>query len=100
MTARRADTQGAEKTDDLTKLPNIGPVLARKLADIGISSREDLAAMGSLEAVLRIGHTDPSACCNMLYANEGAIRGVRWHTIPKEDRARLKHLFDQARFSR
>ncbi len=84
--------------DDLTKLPNIGPVLAGKLADIGVSSREDLAAMGSVQAVLRIGHTDPSACYNMLYAIEGAIRGVRWHAMPKEDRARLKDLLDQARF--
>ena len=83
--------------DDLTELPNIGPVLARRLADVGISSRDDLAAMGSVEAVLRIGHTDASACYNMLYAIEGAIRGVRWHAISKEDRARLKDLLDQVR---
>jgi DNA transformation protein len=85
--------------DDLTALPNIGKVLAQKLAEIGVTGYEDLASMGSVEAVLRIGHVDPSACYNMLYALEGAIRGVRWHAIPKEERALLKGEFDLARTS-
>jgi DNA transformation protein len=83
--------------DDLTRLPNIGPVLATKLAEIGVSSHDDLVAMGSVEAVLRIGHTDPSACYNMLYAIEGAIRGVRWHAIPRDERAQVRDQFDRAR---
>jgi DNA transformation protein len=86
--------------DDISKLPNIGPVLAQKLAEIGITNHGDLAAVGSVEVVLRIGHTDPSACYNMLYAIEGAIRGVRWHAIPKEERAEVKDRFDEARSSK
>jgi len=35
----------------------------------------------------------------MLYALEGAIQGVRWHAIPKEERAQLKVEFDQARLN-
>lgn len=81
--------------DDLAKLPNIGQVLADKLRDIGITSRDSLAEIGSIEAVLRIGVTDPSACYNMLYALEGAIRGIRWHAIPREERRRLKEAFDR-----
>jgi DNA transformation protein len=84
-------------TVDLTQLPNIGPVLAQRLAEIGITSREELAASGSVGAVLRMGHIDPSACYNMLYALEGAIRGVRWHAIPKEERAELKAQLDTQR---
>lgn len=83
--------------DDLTKLPNIGPVLASRLAEVGIETYKDLASLGSVEVVLRLSHTDPSACYKMLYAIEGAIRGVRWHAIPKDERARVRAQFDLAR---
>ena len=82
--------------DDLSKLPNIGKVLADKLHGIGINSYDDLVVVGSIEAVLRIGQKDNPACYNMLYAIEGAIRGVRWHSMLKEDKAQLKEEFDQA----
>jgi DNA transformation protein and related proteins len=83
--------------EDLTKLPNIGAVLAEKLTEAGITCYEDLVSLGSIEALLKIrASIDPGACYNMLYAIEGAIRGVRWHAIPKEERQQLKDEFDRA----
>ncbi len=82
--------------DDLTLLPNIGPVLADKLNRIGVTNLDELVATGSVDAVIRIGVTDPSACYNMLYALEGAIRGVRWHALTKGDREKIKTEFNQA----
>lgn len=87
---------GGALLEDLTQLSNIGPTLARKLQGIGIQSLEALKEIGSVEAVLQIGVKDPSACYNMLYAIEGAIQGIRWHSIPKDERARLKSEFDLA----
>ena len=81
--------------EDLTKLPNIGPTLAEKLNQIGVTTFADLTGMGSVDAVIRIGQTDRSTCYNMLYALEGAIRGVRWHAIPKDERVQLKSEFDE-----
>jgi DNA transformation protein len=83
--------------EELLSLPNIGAVLAEKLENIGVRGYDDLAVMGSIEAVLTIGDTDISACYNMLYALEGAIRGVRWHALPKEERRKLKEAIDAAR---
>ena len=80
---------------DLNKLPNIGPTLAGKLNEVGITSFEELEKMGSVAVVLQIKDVDLSACYNMLYAIEGAIRGIRWHAIPKNERDRLKEKFDQ-----
>ncbi len=80
----------------LTQLPNIGPVLAEKLNQIGVNTYADLAEMGSVEALIRIGQTDITAFANMLYALEGAILGVRWHSIPKEHREKLKEHFYQS----
>lgn len=82
--------------DKLTKLPNIGTVLAERLGKIGVESRADLSKMGSIEAVLKVDERDIDTCYNMLYALEGAIRGVRWHAIPKEERTLLKEAFDEA----
>jgi DNA transformation protein len=83
--------------EDLLQLPNIGEVLAEKLRGIGIASYDELASMGSIKAVLMIKDEDLSACYNMLYAIEGAIKGVRWHALPKEKRGKLKEAFDAAR---
>jgi DNA transformation protein len=83
--------------EDLTRLPNIGAVLAGKLTEAGITSYEDLTSQGSIEVLLKIRKLiDPGACYNMLYAVEGAIRGLHWHTIPKAERQVLKDEFDRA----
>jgi DNA transformation protein len=79
---------------NLTNLPNIGHTLAQKLEKIGVTSQAELAELGSIEAVVKIEEKDSSACYNMLYALEGAIRGIRWHGIPKEERTHLKAEFD------
>ncbi len=83
--------------EDLSQLPNIGEVLVGKLSDIGITRRADIVAKGSIETVIQIGDTDTTACYNMMYALEGAIRGVRWHVIPNQERKKLKEEFDLAR---
>ena len=74
------------KVEDLTQYTNIGPVLADKLQAAGISSMEELEEAGSIEAMLVMGETNLSASANMLFALEGAIRGVRWHRLPEHER--------------
>ncbi|MCP5101129.1 MAG: TfoX/Sxy family protein [Chloroflexi bacterium] len=81
---------------DLTHLPNIGTALSEKLNQSGITNDEALIAIGSVEAVLHINDQDLSTCYNMLYAIEGAIQGVRWFAISKEERTQLKQEFDRA----
>jgi len=86
-------------SNDLISLPNIGKTLAVRLDQADIHNYDDLAAIGSIEAVLRVKEANLDACYNMLYALEGAIQGMRWHAIPKEERAQLKVEFDQARLN-
>jgi len=76
--------------DELTRLPNIGKVLARKLHQAGITSYDDLIDLGSVEAYLRVWNRQDVIGYNMLYAIEGAIQGVRWHDLPKTHRQRVK----------
>ncbi len=77
----------------LTELRNIGPILAGRLAQVGIHTYDDLADLGSLETFARIRKIDHNGCCNMLYAIEGAIQKIRWHHLSKEDKTRLKESY-------
>ena len=80
--------------NELTNLPNIGDKLADELQRVGITNTEQLAELGSVEAAVRITRGRAHTGYNMLYALEGAIRGVRWHSISKEDRARVRAEYD------
>jgi DNA transformation protein len=80
---------------DLESLPNIGKVMADKLRGAGIGTAKDLQRMGATEAFSRIRDTiDKDACLSALCAIEGAIQGVRWHSLPERDKQRLKAFLD------
>ncbi len=79
----------------LQGLPNIGKELERQLHEAGIDTIEELKRAGSHEAWLRILVFDPSACIMRLSALEGAIRGVRWHNLDPEVKAKLKAFYHQ-----
>lgn len=74
----------------LTDLPNIGETLAKNLNDVGIKSFEDLKKTGSIDALKKIRTKLDTGCLSMLYALEGAIRGIRWHDLPQKVRDELK----------
>jgi len=75
----------------LTDLPNIGAVLAEKLSAAGVETPSDLKDLGSVEALRRVRRTseEDRPCLSMLCALEGAIRGVRWYSIPENERSQL-----------
>lgn len=78
----------------LMKLPNIGNVLAHKLIQIEVNSAEELIAIGSENALIKIATIDKEAACiNMLYALEGAIQNIRWHHLSKERKQELKEFY-------
>ena len=81
----------------LTELPNIGPRLAELLDEVGIATPAQLQRLGSVVAAALLQPRRPpgSACRSMLCPLEGAIRGVRWHQIPKGERDRLWQDFEQ-----
>jgi len=78
---------------ELSKLPNIAAKLEAQLADVGITTAEELRNVGSREAWLRILARDPSACLMRLSALEGALRGVRWHYLDDETKQSLKAFY-------
>jgi len=70
--------------EPIEQLKNIGPTIARRLKEIGVHTRADLEAIGSVAAYRRIcewhqGKTIP--VCYYLYSLEGALRGLHWDAI-------------------
>ena len=82
---------------ELKQLPNIGNVLSQQLQDIGVQTPEQLFQLGAKDAWLRIKAIDPSACYNRLCGLEGAIRGIRWHSLPIEVKEDLQLFYQQHR---
>ncbi len=78
--------------DSLSKLPNIGKTLEEKLRKVGITTPQELINTGSENALMQIRAIDESACFNMLCALEGAIQGIRWHSLSIERKDELKHF--------
>lgn len=79
----------------LLSMPNIGPVLAYKLAAIGIDSPDKLLNREAKQVFLELRAYDREVCLCTLYALEGAIRNVRWHTLTTEKKQELKVFFNQ-----
>ena len=77
----------------LSDMPNIGSILEKLLIDVDIESPERLKEIGSREAFTRIKVVDNSACLNKLYALEGAVQGMRWHSLSQGCKDDLKEFF-------
>jgi DNA transformation protein len=80
--------------DSLSKLPNIGHVLAEKLKTAGIPTEKELKVLGSEKAFLLVREIDNTACLSHLCALEGAVQGIRWHNLPKNRKGELKLFFE------
>jgi DNA transformation protein and related proteins len=69
---------------------NLGPVSMRLLAEIGVRTIDDLRAIGSLEAFVRlrfIAAAPPSR--NLLHAMEAALLDSDWRDLPEQRKREL-----------
>lgn len=80
----------------LTELPNIGPVVAAELEQIGIHTPAELRELGAREAWLRIrALVDPGACLHMLLGLEGAVEGIKKSLLSPGKKDEMKAFFQE-----
>ena len=79
---------------ELSKLPNIGKVVEKQLEIVGITSYEELKALGVEQTWLKIQEMDDSACIHRLMALEGAIQGVKKTQLSEERKKELKEFYE------
>lgn len=77
----------------LSDLPNVGSVLEGLLGQAGITTPEELRAVGTKEAFIRVKLIDPTACIHMLYGIQGAVDGVKDVSLPESTKQELKAFF-------
>ena len=81
-------------------LKNIGPVMAKKLINIGIDSPQKLKMMGTKKTFLKLyekGQFCSKYHAAYLYALEGAIQNCDWRAIPEELKIEYKEYTEQLR---
>lgn len=71
-------------SNDLAALKNIGPTISKRLNEIGVHTRADLARVGPVEAYeqIRRNHANVSVCY-YLYSLQGALMDVHWDDLPE-----------------
>lgn len=79
---------------ELTKLPNIGPELARLLNEVEIHDSEELKELGAEVACLRMKAQGLDVCFHKLTALEGAVQGIKKSQLTPERKAELRAFFD------
>ncbi len=102
MRERRSDTpmpatrrqRAAAPGGALARLPNLGPASAAMLHAAGITTPEQLRALGSVAAYDRVRRSGVRVSLNLLWALEGALCGLPWQTVAQEHRTSLLLALD------
>lgn len=84
-TLHRLDLKGT----DVAALPGLGPTSRAMLADAGITDVPQLRRLGAVAAFARVRARSPRASLNLLWALHGALTGVDWRQVAREDRTTL-----------
>ena len=71
------------------KMRNIGPKSAAWLRQVGLRTLEDIAAIGTVEAFMRVKRAGFKPSLNLLYALEGALLDCHWQDVPDARRTEL-----------
>jgi hypothetical protein len=74
------------------RMLNIGAKSGAWLRQVGLRTHDDLAAVGALEAYLRVKRAGFKPSLNLLYALEGALMGCHWQQVDVSRRAELAAL--------
>lgn len=83
----------AERRRKPDRLLNLGPKSSGWLAEAGIHTREQLAALGAIGACRRLHERGQPVSLLLAYAIEGALTGQHWNDLPAETKAWLRTDF-------
>ncbi len=81
----------------MEKLANLGPKSQQMLVLAGIDSLAQLHELGAVAAYLRVCQVAPQASLNLLWAIAGALCGLPWQVVAREQRLSLLLELEQMR---
>jgi DNA transformation protein len=72
-------------------LPGLGPKSSQWLAEVGITTVDELRTVGAVAAYRRLKHWNPRlVSLNALYALHAAVSGLHWRAVDDATKARLR----------
>lgn len=83
---------------ELSDLKNIGATIEKRLDEIGIRTRKDLAKIGPVKAYQKIKQKYPNKTipvCYYLYSLQGALEGKYWDDISEKTKKTLLHNIEK-----
>jgi DNA transformation protein and related proteins len=80
----------------ISAMLGLGPRSEEMLASAGITTAEELRALGAIQAFLAVKRAGQPASLNLLWALEGALTGQHWKDVARVDRTRLLIALDHA----
>jgi len=80
--------------DNIADLQGLGPKSAAQLAQIGISTIEDIMKTDAYEIYARLKKHVPNTSLNMLYAIMGAQENIHWLSIAKNRKMEILMRLD------
>lgn len=75
--------------ESIAGLNGLGPKSQEMLARAGITSVEQLRALGAVAAYAKTRASNPGVSINLLWALEGALTGQPWQKVAREERTSL-----------
>jgi DNA transformation protein len=76
---------------DPSTLPGLGPKSDQWLAEVGITTVDELRGIGAVAAYRRLKHWNPRlVSLNALYALHAALNGLHWRAVDADTKARLQ----------
>ena len=91
MTDLLRRTHNPVMKQSLAEYKNLGPVSAKRLAEVDIVTIGDLRALGAVAAYRRVKHAFPrEVSLNLLYAMAATLAGLDWRELPPDVKAQLK----------
>ena len=74
---------------ELEQLKGLGPKSSGQLGAVGIHTRDELEAVGPVQAFLWLKEAGYNPSLNFLYAMVGALNDVDWRVIARHEKERL-----------
>jgi DNA transformation protein len=82
--------------DGIGSLPNLGPYMARHLAEVDVRHADDLRALGAVEAYARLRFRfGREISLNALWAMDAALADIDWRHITAERKTILKQQIER-----
>ena len=78
------------RVSQLARLANLGPKSEQWLNAIGVYTRRDLVKLGAVNAYRLLKGQGYNATLNLVYAIEGALRGMEWNRLPPALKTELR----------